>query len=132
MSNRPTLAFATMCKNEEHIIGTVLDAVAPYIDYLVVADNGSTDRTLEIVQEFMDRTGIPGEIHNDEWFGFDKNKNMIESWAVVNNDAVAKEAHFDPVIPNQNVLRDRAGLHNNGPSRDDYQTYGWLFGGLMK
>ena len=33
--NRPSLAFATMCKNEEHIIGTVLDAVAPYIDYLV-------------------------------------------------------------------------------------------------
>jgi hypothetical protein len=31
--NRPTLAFATMCKNEEHIIGTVLEAVAPYIDY---------------------------------------------------------------------------------------------------
>jgi hypothetical protein len=59
-------------------------------------------------------------------------KTMIESWAVVNNDAVAKEAHFDPVIPNQNVLRDRMGLHNNGPSRDDYQTYGWLFGGLMK
>mgnify|MGYP001328285957 CR=1 FL=1 len=58
---RPTLAFATMCKNEEHIIGQVLDAVAPYIDYLVVADNGSTDRTLEIVeklwraQEFLAR-----------------------------------------------------------------------------
>ena len=75
--NRPTLAFATMCKNEEHIIGTVLEAVAPYIDYLVVADTGSTDRTLEIVQEFMDRTGIPGEIHVDEWIAFDKNKNLM-------------------------------------------------------
>ena len=60
--NRPTLAFATMCKNEEHVIGQVLDAVAPYIDYLVVADNGSTDRTLEIVREFMDRTEI-GRAH---------------------------------------------------------------------
>jgi glycosyltransferase involved in cell wall biosynthesis len=88
MSNRPTLAFATMCKNEEHIIGTVLDAVAPYIDYLVVADNGSTDRTLEIVQEFMDRTGIPGEIHNDEWFGFDKNKNMMMEYVYDKTDYV--------------------------------------------
>jgi hypothetical protein len=59
-------------------------------------------------------------------------KNMIESWAVVNNDAVAKESHFDPLIPNQNVLRERAGLNNNGPSRNDYETYGWLFGGIMK
>jgi glycosyltransferase involved in cell wall biosynthesis len=88
MKNRPTLAFATMCKNEEHIIGTVLDAVAPYIDYLVVADNGSTDRTLEIVQEFMDRTGIPGEIHRDEWFGFDKNKNMMMEYVFNKTDYV--------------------------------------------
>lgn len=85
---RPTLAFATMCKNEEHIIGTVLDAVAPYIDYLVVADNGSTDRTLEIVQEFMDRTGIPGEIHQDEWFGFDVNKNMMMEYVHGKTDYV--------------------------------------------
>ena len=86
--NRPTLAFATMCKNEEHVIGQVLDAVAPYIDYLVVADNGSTDRTLEIVREFMDRTGIPGEIHNDEWFGFDKNKNLMMEYVKDKTDYV--------------------------------------------
>lgn len=85
---RPTLAFATMCKNEEHIIGTVLDAVAPYIDYLVVADNGSTDRTLEIVQEFMDRTGIPGKIYEDEWFGFDVNKNMMMEYVHGKTDYV--------------------------------------------
>jgi glycosyltransferase involved in cell wall biosynthesis len=88
MNKKPTLAFATMCKNEEHVIGQVLDAVAPYIDYLVVADNGSTDRTLEIVQEFMDRTGIPGEIHRDEWFGFDKNKNMMMEYVFGKTDYV--------------------------------------------
>lgn len=86
--NRPTLAFATMCKNEEHIIGQVLDAVAPYIDYLVVADNGSTDRTLEIVQEFMDKTGIPGKIYRDEWYGFDKNKNMMMEYVYGKTDYV--------------------------------------------
>jgi Rps23 Pro-64 3,4-dihydroxylase Tpa1-like proline 4-hydroxylase/glycosyltransferase involved in cell wall biosynthesis len=85
---RPTLAFATMCKNEEHIIGKVLDAVAPYIDYLVVADNGSTDRTLEIVREFMNRTGIPGEIYEDEWYGFDVNKNMMMEYVYGKSDYV--------------------------------------------
>jgi hypothetical protein len=59
-------------------------------------------------------------------------KTMIESWAIVNNESVRQETHFDPVIPNQNVLKERMGLHNNGPSKDDYQKYGWLFGGLMK
>ena len=87
-SKKPTLAFATMCKNEEHVIGSVLDAVAPYIDYLVVADNGSTDRTLEIVEEFMVRTGIPGEIQRDEWHGFDVNKNMMLSYVFDKTDYV--------------------------------------------
>jgi hypothetical protein len=59
-------------------------------------------------------------------------KSMLESWAVVNNESVAKESHFDPAIPNQNVLNERFGLNNNGPSKDDYQKYGWLFGGLIK
>jgi hypothetical protein len=58
-------------------------------------------------------------------------KSMIDSWAVVNNESVKKEAHFDPLIPNQNILNERMGI-NNGASREDYQTYGWLFGGLMK
>jgi len=85
---KPTLAFATMCKNEEHVIGSVLNAVAPYIDYLVVADNGSTDRTLEIVRDFMTRTGIPGEIHQDKWYGFDVNKNMMMSYVFDKTDYV--------------------------------------------
>ena len=74
---RPTLAFATMCKNEEHCIRQTLEAVSYYIDYLVVCDTGSTDRTVEIVKEFMEETGIPGEIRVDEWVGFDHNKNIM-------------------------------------------------------
>ena len=62
----------------------------------------------------------------------DQAKSMIDSWAVVNNDSVGKEAQFNPTIPNDNLLRERAGFQNNGPTRDDYQKYGWLFGGLMK
>jgi glycosyltransferase involved in cell wall biosynthesis len=107
---RPTLAFATMCKNEEHIIGTVLDAVAPYIDYLVVADNGSTDRTLEIVQEFMDRTGIPGKIYNDEWFGFDKNKNMMMEYVFDKTDYVLHLDADDILAGDFNFTTDDAGF----------------------
>jgi hypothetical protein len=61
----------------------------------------------------------------------EQTKSMINSWAVVNNDTVAKEAHFNPVIPNQNMLNERAGL-NTGASRKDYEQYGWLFGGMRR
>jgi glycosyltransferase involved in cell wall biosynthesis len=85
---KPTLAFATMCKNEEHCIRQTLDAVAPYISYLVVCDTGSTDRTVQIVKDFMAETGIPGEIHVDEWQGFDKNKTLMMSRAYDKSDYV--------------------------------------------
>ena len=61
----------------------------------------------------------------------DQAKSMIESWAIVNNESVKKEAHFDPLIPNQNVINERMGI-NNAPSKEDYITYNWLFGGMMK
>lgn len=87
-TDRPSMSFATMCKNEEHVIGKVLEAVAPYIDYLVVADNGSTDRTLEIAREYMEKYNIPGEIHLDEWEGFDKNKNKMMEYVFNKSDYV--------------------------------------------
>jgi len=56
-NNRPTLCFATMCKNEEHCIQNTLESVYKYIDYWVVCDTGSTDRTCEIVEQFFKEKG---------------------------------------------------------------------------
>lgn len=75
--NRPTLCFATMCKNEEHCIQNTLESVYKYIDYWVVCDTGSTDKTCEIVKNFFEEKGIPGELHVDEWVGFDVNKTLM-------------------------------------------------------
>ena len=54
-------------------------------------------------------------------------KAMINSWQVNSNEEVTKSVSFNPVLP--------AGLPfnsrdlNNEPSRQDYEKYGWLFGG---
>jgi hypothetical protein len=53
---------------------------------------------------------------------------MIESWTVSNNESVAKEAHFNPMLPNMNVKNDRYGRDFSGPSKNDYIEYSWLFG----
>jgi hypothetical protein len=74
---RPTICFATMCKNEEHCIQETLESVYRYIDYWVVHDNGSTDRTCEIVINFFKEKNIPGEIVIDKWYGFDYNKTLM-------------------------------------------------------
>jgi hypothetical protein len=56
-------------------------------------------------------------------------KVMLESWTVSNNDSVAKEAHFNPVLPNLNIKKDYYGREINNATKDDYIKYGWLFGG---
>jgi len=76
-SNKPTICFATMCKNEEHCIQETLESVYKYIDTWVVCDTGSTDRTCEIVTEFFKEKNIPGTLYVDEWKGFDVNKTLL-------------------------------------------------------
>jgi len=75
--NRPTICFATMCKNEEHCIKNTLESVYKHIDYWIVCDTGSTDETCNIVRNFFAEKGIPGELFVDEWQGFDKNKTLM-------------------------------------------------------
>ena len=88
VSHRPTMAFATMCKDEEHCIGKTLNAVKDYVDYVVVADNGSTDNTFNIVRKYFKDTGLPGAWHIDEWLGFDKNKTLMMSYVKDKTDYV--------------------------------------------
>ena len=52
----PTLAFITMCKNEEHCICDTLESVYKFIDYWIVCDTGSTDNTCKVVEDFFKET----------------------------------------------------------------------------
>lgn len=45
-----TVAAAMIVKNEELVLGRCLDAVVDHVDEIVVADTGSTDRTVEIAR----------------------------------------------------------------------------------
>lgn len=106
---RPTICFATMCKNEEHCIKETLENVAPYIDYWVVADNGSTDRTCEIVEDFFKEKGIPGELIHDEWHGFDINKTMLFNYCYKKADYILHLDADDLLVGDFSFTEDDAG-----------------------
>ena len=55
-------------------------------------------------------------------------KVMIESWNVASNEQLTQQLQFNPTMPNANMMNDRFKNNNNGPSKDDYIKYGWLFG----
>ena len=44
-SGRQSICLTMIVRDEAHIVGDVLDATAPYIDYWVVVDTGSADGT---------------------------------------------------------------------------------------
>jgi len=63
----------TLCmivKNESHIIKECLESMLPYIDRYDITDTGSTDGTPELIKEFMDQYGCPGEVYLSDWKGF--------------------------------------------------------------
>jgi hypothetical protein len=58
----------------------------------------------------------------------EQTKAMLNSWSVSNNESIKENINFNPVIPH---YQDRINQFNGQQtSREDYQKYGWLFGGM--
>ena len=61
------ILFATMVKNESKIILNMLESIAPYIDYWIIEDTGSTDGTQQIIKDFFEEKKIPGFLYEEPW-----------------------------------------------------------------
>ena len=63
------ISIVIVCKNEEEHIGTCLRSLQGISDDIVVLDNGSEDRTREII------SGSGARLIFDKWLGYGKTKN---------------------------------------------------------
>ena len=77
-------------KNESHIIKKTLINIIKYVklDYWVICDTGSSDNTINIIQNFFDELNIPGELHKHTWRDFSYNRNLALSKAFNKTDFV--------------------------------------------
>lgn len=57
-------------KDESHIIKEVLEATLHLIDTYCILDTGSTDNTIQIINDFYSKTEITGEVVQSDWKGF--------------------------------------------------------------
>jgi len=89
---KPTLCFACVCKNEEACIRVALESIYKFIDYWVICDTGSTDNTCNIITEFFEEKGIPGELFHEEWVNFGHNKTILFDKCYKKTDYII---HFD-------------------------------------
>lgn len=73
------IVMITMFRNEAGVIRRMLESCYKYIDYYVIQNNGSTDGTQEIVEDFFKDKNIPGIIYNCEegWQGFGWNRDHL-------------------------------------------------------
>ena len=73
---KSTICLNMIVKNESHIILSTLKNVLDHIniDYWVISDTGSTDDTIDIINNFFKERGISGEMFCDEWKDFGHNR----------------------------------------------------------
>lgn len=77
-NNRMTdICLCMIVNNEEHVIERCLNSVFQYIKFWVINDNGSTDKTPEIITNFFKQKGIPGILNRDGWKGFSHNRSLV-------------------------------------------------------
>ena len=69
-----TVTLCMIVKDETHIIKECLESMLPYIDRYDITDTGSTDGTPELIKEFMEEHGVPGEVYLSDWKGFGKSR----------------------------------------------------------
>ena len=63
-------------RNEMAVIHRCLESVRPYISHWTICDTGSTDGTPELIERFMAKEGIPGQLFRDEWVNFGHNRSI--------------------------------------------------------
>jgi glycosyltransferase involved in cell wall biosynthesis len=123
----PTICFATICKNESHIIKKTLESIYKYINYWVICDTGSTDNTREIITEFFKEKNIPGELHIDEFKDFGYNKSLLMKRAQYKADYILQLDADDPLIGEFKFTQQDVGhdvyLANVKRGTNEYKAY---------
>lgn len=69
------ISLNCIVKNESKIIKRMLYSLKTIIDYYVILDTGSTDNTIELINEFSEETGIRGEIYKSDFINFEIARN---------------------------------------------------------
>lgn len=115
-----TICLNMIVKNESHIIKKTLINIinCVKIDYWVICDTGSSDNTIEIIEEFFEELNIPGEIHKHVWKDFSHNRNLSLKQAYNKSDYLFIFDADDEIHGNFKL-----------PTEFKYDNYMVIFGG---
>jgi glycosyltransferase involved in cell wall biosynthesis len=77
-----TIGCAIMVKNEEKTIKNTLNSIVKYVDCIVIYDTGSTDKTIDICQDFCKENNVTLHLKQDKKFiDFATSRNIMLKFA---------------------------------------------------
>ena len=72
----PTLCLNMIVKNESRIITRLFDSVISIIDSYCICDTGSTDNTIQLIEDYFREKEKPGKIVQEPFKNFCHNRNF--------------------------------------------------------
>ena len=70
------IGLCMIVKNESKIIERCLNSVKPLIDYVCIIDTGSTDDTVDVINNWMKSNGVDGQVVFEPWKDFAYNRSF--------------------------------------------------------
>lgn len=103
---KSTLCLNMIVKNESRIIKRLFDSVLSIIDSYCICDTGSTDNTIQIIEDYFKEKGIPGKIVIEPFKNFCYNRNfalqscigLSDYILLVDADMIVEVNNFDKSI----------------------------------
>lgn len=71
------VGLCQIVKNESEVIERCLDSVKDFIDYVYISDTGSTDNTIEIINNWLIKNNKEGKIASHKWKNFAHNRSLV-------------------------------------------------------
>lgn len=72
----PKICLCMIVKNESKIILRCLESAKSIIDYISICDTGSTDNTMELIEEWGKKNSIPCKVHLEQFKNFGYNRTL--------------------------------------------------------
>ena len=70
------IGLCMIVKNESKVIERCLNSVKPLIDYVCITDTGSTDDTINIINNWLNKNNIAGQVTSESWINFAHNRSL--------------------------------------------------------
>ena len=131
-ADKPTIGLVMMVKDEERRIEVSLKSVIGYVDALIIYDTGSTDRTVQIIEQFCERHRINLYLKRGEFVNFSVSRNVSLDLADTVGVHYLLLLDCNDELQNGKVLLDNARYYFDKNHTGFLVCQQWWFGQLDK